>query len=361
MESLIQSWDGELVVVRHDAVTGAWMFIAIHSTRLGPADGGTRLLAYASAIDALRLAEGMTLKYAIASFSRGGGKAVIAVPGVMEADARNGLLRRHGELVGKLGGLFRTGPDVGTSAEDMDEIARAAGPYVDGRTSRPSGRVDTAALTAIGVWVALQVVCGEIFGSPSVAGRSFLVQGFGKVGEALVGRLRLAGARILVSDTDPQRLRRAMNLPGVGAIAAERVYETECDVFVPCALGGVLNGRTIPRLRCHAVAGAANNQLGAACDADLLHARNILYAPDYVINLGGAIGGTGVEHMGWSLAQAEREITDTVHRTLTGVFAAALAANGSPDRAARRLAEERLQQADSSRAAGPRTMIHHGR
>jgi leucine dehydrogenase len=346
LQSLIQDWDGENVIVRYDRPSGAWIFIAIHSTRLGPATGGTRMRTYpdaASALaDALRLAEGMTYKYAVPGMARGGGKAVIHIPGDLDPDARSGLLRRYGSLLQGLGGYFQTGPDVGTAPDDMDTIAETGAPYVFCRTPAAGGAGSSGPLTALGVFTGIQVACEHVFGEPSLTGRRVLVQGLGSVGEPLVEHLRRVGADVFFSEIDERLVQRYRDDLGLGFVAPEAVYATACDVYSPCALGGVLNADTIPRLDCRIVAGGANNQLSRPEDIEEFTARGILYVPDYVVNVGGAMGITGMEAMGWTLAQAEREVAGSVRRSLRRILELAAADNTSTAAAARRIAEEHL-------------------
>jgi leucine dehydrogenase len=346
MEALLREWDGETVVVRYDRSTGAWFFIAIHSTRLGPAAGGTRMKPYpdvhAALHDALRLAEGMTYKFAGPGLPYGGGKAVIALPSNFDPQVRPALLRRYGALVHQLGGLYFTATDVGTSPADMDIIAETGAPYVFGRTQARGGAGSTGPATALGVFTGMQVACEQLFGEASLEGRQVLVQGTGSVGGALIEYLRAAGATVVFSEVDEDAIRRFRDELGLQFVPPEAVYTTECDIFAPCALGGVLNASTIPQLKCRAVVGAANNQLVEAKDAERLEARGILYAPDYVVNAGGAIFGIGVETQGRTHEQAEREVAETVRRALRQVFQLAAAQGITTAAAAQRLAGERL-------------------
>jgi leucine dehydrogenase len=347
VESLLSEWDGEMVIVRHDKPSGAWIFIAIHSTRLGPAGGGTRMKSYpnlqAALQDALRLSAGMTYKLAVPGIRFGGGKAVIAVPPDFDPQFRPALLRRYGALIRQLGGLYYTAPDVGTSSIDMDIVAETGAPYVFGCTPAAGGMGDSGPITALGVFAGIQVVCERLFGEASLRGRRVLVQGTGQVGGKLIEHLRAAGAEVLFSDVAEAAIRRFRDELRLKFIPAEAVYQTECDIFSPCALGGVLNATTIPQLRCRAVAGGANNQLDVPEDAERLRARGILYAPDYVINVGGAMAGVGIETMGWSYAQAEKEVVESVPRALRQIFDTAATEGITTDVAARRVAEERLR------------------
>jgi leucine dehydrogenase len=285
LEDVIRSWDGEEVVVRFDRPTGTWMFVCIHSTARGPAGGGTRMKTYAEPSDALadamRLAEAMTLKMAAVDMPFGGGKAVLAVPEPLGGEARRGLLLRYADLVASLRGTFNTGPDVNTSAADMDVIGERCG-YVFCRSEERGGSGDPGPHTARGVFHGIRASVRHVFGTDSLEGRVVLVQGVGSVGAALAEELAAAGARVLVSDVVPER---AQHL-GAEFVPAEEVIGTECDVYAPCALGGTVNAETIPRLRCRIVAGSANNQLGEPEDADRLREAGILYAPDFVINAG---------------------------------------------------------------------------
>jgi glutamate dehydrogenase/leucine dehydrogenase len=346
LESLLREWDGETVVIHHDKASGATIIIAVHSSQLGPATGGTRMKVYPSLTeavqDALRLAAGMTFKFAVPGIGRGGGKAVIALPADFDPQLRPGLLRRYGALVRQLNGLYYTAPDVGTSSADMDIVAETGSPYVFGRTPAAGGMGDTGPITAWGVFAGIQVVCEQLFGEAALTGRRVLVQGTGKVGGTLIELLRSAGAEVLFSDVREAAIQRYRDEMGLAFIPAEAVYATGCDIFAPCALGGVLNEGTIAQLNYRAVAGAANNQLATAEDAERLRARGILYAPDYVINAGGAIGGIGIEVGGWSYTHAEEQVAAQIQGALRRIFTIAAEEGVTTDTAARRLAEERL-------------------
>jgi glutamate dehydrogenase/leucine dehydrogenase len=341
----MKGWDGESLVSRRDVETNAWMFVALHSSRLGPSTGGTRMISYddlASARrDAMRLSEGMTYKWAAAGFPRGGGKGVIAAPPGLDVRARAGLLRRYGQLVKDLDGRFWTGADAGTSAADMDVIAETGEPYVFSRTEANGGAGGSGPWTALGLFASLRAVAGRLFGEPSLAGRRVLVQGAGSVGRPLIERLVAAGAQVSFSDIEPEAARLLGSGGTAAYVAPERLFDTPCDVFAPCALGAVLNADTIPRLRCRAVVGAANNQLAEAEDAERLRAAGILYAPDFVVNAGGAIAITGIEALGWSREKAEREV-EGIAGTLSGILDLADREGITTDAAARRIAAQRI-------------------
>jgi leucine dehydrogenase len=360
IEAAIRDWDGESVVASYDAPTGAWIFIAIHSTRRGPAGGGTRLKPYdtpADAVrDALRLASAMTRKFAVPGLPYGGGKAVISVPADLDVLLRPGLLRRYGALVKNLGGLYLTGPDVGTNGADMGTIAETGAPYVFGAASADGAGGGSGAITAAGVFAALEVVCERLFAGGALRGRTLLVQGAGNVGGPLIQRLRNTGAKVLFTDLDRAAAHKVFEGPDVVRVPAEAVYDTACDILVPCALGGVLNENTIARLRCRAVAGAANNQLATPEDARRLQERGILYAPDYVVSVGGAMGLLGMELEGWSAEQAEQEVKRSVQRTLREVFSLASATGSTPADAAEELARRNLASVRTEAPVRDRTV-----
>lgn len=346
MEDLIKDWNGETVIIRYDRPSGAWIFIAIHSTRLGPAGGGTRMKTYpdvASALtDAQRLAEAMTYKMALSGLNFGGGKAVIAIPEDLAPDSRPDLLRRHGKLIRQLGGLFYTGADIGTSATDMDLIAETGAPYVFGRTPAAGGAGSSGAATALGVLAGMQVASELIFGERSLKDRRILVQGAGSVGGALIDYLHSAGAKVMFSDVEEGAVCHFRDGVGLQCVPAEDVYHIECDIFAPCAGGQVLNAQTISQLKCRVIAGGANNQLAEPKDAERLKERGILYAPDYVINSGGAMFIVGVETQGWTRNQAENMLTEGVQDALSQIFELALAQDITTESAARQVAEQRL-------------------
>ena len=319
------------------------MFVCIHSTQLGPAMGGTRLKTYAepeqALEDGLRLAAGMTRKLAVLGLPCGGGKAVLAVPEVPNGDSRRPLLERYAGLVDSLGGSFVTGPDVNTSTADMDVIG-ALTRHVFCRSAENGGSGDPSVHTALGVFHGLRASVRHALGSDDLSGRRVLVQGVGSVGAKLASLLTDAGAVVLVSDVDQERVRAT----GLEAVAPDAVIETECDVYAPCALGATLSAETIPRLRCRVVAGAANNQLAAPEDGERLRERGILYAPDFVINGGGALHGIGLEHLGWDGNRLEREVA-AIGDTLARIYAEADAEGMTTAAAAERLAQAKLTDA----------------
>jgi leucine dehydrogenase len=345
MEGVLKKWDGEFIIIQFDHPSEAWIIIAIHSTILGPAIGGTRMKHYSdlkTAInDALRLSRSMTYKYAVANFPAGGGKGVICIPSNFDENKRSDLLRHYGAFIRQLGGLFQTGPDVGTSSLDMDIMAETGAPYIFSRTVEKGGAGGSGEATALGVFSGMQIVCKQLFNDESLQGRRVLVQGVGSVGAPLIDLLLKDGADILFSDVNPLIIQRYRDEHRLSFIPPEDVYDTPCDIYAPCALGGVLNQETVPRLKCKAIVGAANNQLADLKDAERLHDRNILYVPDYVINIGGAMAITGIEAFNWSRKEAYEKV-ESIKHTLQILFDQAASEGTTLETIACRLAESRL-------------------
>jgi leucine dehydrogenase len=348
-EDVLRAWDGEEAVVRFDEPTGAWMIVAVHDTTLGPGMGGTRMKAYATPhdalADALRLSGAMTLKQAAAGLPYGGGKAVVAVPEVTPrgSEERRTLLLRYATLVDSLHGTYVTAADMNTGQADMDVIGERTS-HVLGRSPEAGGSGDPAPGTARGVFHGIVATAGRVFGSDDLSGRSVLVQGVGSVGSRLVELLREAGATLVVADVDPARAKETAERVEAATVDAEAVVGTECDVYAPCATGGVLSAATIPRLRCRAVAGAANNQLAEPLDAELLAERGILYAPDFVINAGGVLHLAGYETLRWTEEQMAVRLAG-IGDTLLEVYDAADHKGITTEAAANRFARSRLDAA----------------
>lgn len=312
--------------------------IAIHSTRLGPAIGGTRFWHYRNDDEAIndvrRLARGMTYKNALAGVPFGGGKSII-----LKNDGpidRENLFRAHGRFVETFRGQYITAEDVGTSPADMEHVRKET-THVAGLLS---GSGDPSPVTARGVFRAMQAAAKYRWGSDNLADRTVAIQGCGSVGYHLASYLHKAGAHLIVSDIDPRKVERVVNDFGATAVALEEIYKADADVFAPCALGGVINDETIPLLKTEIVAGAANNQLLEPRHGDELAARNILYAPDYAANSGGVINGCR-ELLGWDSAQAAAKV-DEIYDTVLNIFQIAAAEGISTSKAADRLAEDRL-------------------
>jgi leucine dehydrogenase len=331
----------EEVVFGNDPVSGLRTIIAIHSSALGPALGGTRFYPYASEKEALqdvlRLSKGMTYKSAAAGLDLGGGKAVIiGDPRTMKSER---LLRAYGNIVDSLGGRYITAEDVGTTPADMAMVSRET-QWVAGLPSELGGSGDPSPATARGVMNAMRAVADHLWGSDDLSGRTVAVQGVGKVGSSLVARLTKAGAATVITDTDHIGAERVAAEHGSDVVGLDEIYDVDCDILAPCALGASLNERTIPRLRCAAVVGAANNQLATDEDADRLVARGILYAPDFVVNAGGIIN-VAVGIGSYDVRRAATAI-DNIQIAVSDVLATAEEHGINPHLAAVRVAEERI-------------------
>ena len=284
----------------------------------------------------------MTYKFAVPGMPYGGGKAVLVVPNNLDPESRPALLGRYGKLVHQLGGLYRTAPDVGTSSADMDIIAETGAPYVFACTPAAGGAGPSGPATAVGVFEGIQVACQHLFGDESLKGRRILVQGAGSVGETLIDLLFRADAQVMFNDIDKNVIHHFQDERGLQFIPSEGIYTTACDIFAPCALGGVLNADTIPKLKCRIVVGGANNQLAAPEDAERLRTKSILYAPDYVVNVGGAMAGIGLEAQSWTREQADQEVKKNVGTALKQIFELAEMEGITTETAANRIAQERL-------------------
>jgi leucine dehydrogenase len=333
----------EQLVLCQDTASGYRGIIAVHSTMLGPALGGTRFWNYASdedaIVDALRLARGMTYKNAMAGLNLGGGKSVII--GDNKTTDREMIFRAHGRFVESLGGRYITAEDVGTSTADMDYVHMETD-YVTGLAGR-SG--DPSPVTAHGVFRAIQASAKSLWGSDDLSNRTVAVQGCGHVGYYLSKELHETGAKLVVTDIDVDRAKRAVSEFAARAVPPDEIYGVQADVFAPCALGAIINDNTIPQLRVEIVAGAANNQLLEERHGDELEARNILYAPDYVANAGGVIN-VYSELAGWTSARSFRK-ADEIYYTILKVFEIAKAEQIPTYLAADRLAEQRIHAVGS--------------
>jgi leucine dehydrogenase len=344
LEDLIRDWDGEAVVTHYDRGSRTWIFIAIHSTVLGPAGGGTRMKVYPTLADgladAMRLAQAMTRKLAVLDAPRGGGKAVLAVPEIPHGEPRRRLLHAYGDLVESLAGAFRTGPDVNTDDRDMDVIGERT-QWAAGKTEAAGGAGSSAPDTAVGVYHGIRAALAHVTGSPDVRGRTIAVQGVGGVGRVLVRMLADEGASVVIADVDSSRATELARKTGARVVEPDAILAEPADVFAPCALGGILDRESIPRLRCRIVAGAANNQLETAEDAQRLHEAGILYAPDFVINGGGVLHVLGLEIEHWTRGHLDERLAG-IGDTLTTIFRTADAEGITTEQAAERLADARL-------------------
>jgi len=320
----------EDVHFKHDPTVGLQAIIAIHSTRLGPALGGTRCVAYpstgAAIRDAFKLARGMSYKAAIHGLPLGGGKAVLIRPsGPLDREA---YFEAYGMFVDLLGGRFVTAEDSGTSVADMDVIARCTS-----HVSGTSALGDPAPHTASGVRRGIEAAVAYRNGGASLADAHVAVQGVGSVGYHLVAELVARGARVTLADVDEEAARRCADEFSVRMVSPQEIYSVGADVFAPCALGGAINHQALRRLKAPIIAGSANNQLADDSLAELVHGRGVLYAPDYVINGGGLL----------SVAVDDRsrleEKLDEIHDTLLELFMEAKRTNTPPIRIADQRAE----------------------
>jgi valine dehydrogenase (NAD+) len=335
----------EQVVHFQDEATGLKAIVAIYSTALGPALGGTRFYPYADERDALRdvlnLSRGMAYKAALAGLDLGGGKAVII--GDPTKHKSEALLRAYGRFVQSLGGRYYTACDVGTFSEDMDDIARECD-YVTGRTVAHGGAGDSSVLTALGVFQGMRAAADVTWGSPSLAGRTVGVAGVGKVGWHLVAHLVEDGASVVVTDVDESAVDRIVGEhPSVArASSTADLLGRDLDVYAPCALGGALSDDVVDTLTARIVCGDANNQLAHPGIDKALQDRGVLYAPDYVVNAGGLIQ-VADELEGFSFERA-RQRAETVFDTTKLVFRVAAEDGVPPSVAADRLAERRMRE-----------------
>jgi valine dehydrogenase (NAD+) len=332
----------EQVVFGNDDETGLRCIIAIHSTALGPALGGTRFYPYeseeAALTDVLRLSKGMAYKSACAGLDLGGGKAVII--GDPETDKTEGLLRAYGRMVESLGGRYITACDVGTYPRDMEIVGRETR-WATGADREHGGSGDSGILTAYGVYLGMKATARQVWGTDDLSGRHVAVQGLGKVGGRLVEHLLEDGAKVTAADISPGALERVA-AQGVDTVAPDEIFDVDADILSPNALGAVLTETTIPRLQVQAVCGGANNQLGTVEDCDRLRDRGILYAPDYVVNAGGVINVSDELHAGGYDEARALHKAQHIDDTLTEIFREAEASGTTTEIAAERVAERRM-------------------
>jgi len=338
----LEERDYEQVVFNYDKVSGLKSIIVIHNTTLGPALGGARMWPYKSEeealTDALRLARGMTYKSAAMGLGLGGGKSVII--GDPAKDKSEELFRAFGKFIDTLGGRYITAEDVGTTTDDM-EVIRTATEHVVGLAGT-SG--NPSPVTAFGVFRAMEACVAEVFGDESLSGRKVVVQGVGNVGYFLIEDLLKAGAKVYAADIFPDKVQKAVEL-GAEAIPVEEVFDIECDIFAPCALGGVINDETVERLKAKIVCGSANNELLEERHALALAKRNILYAPDFVANGGGVINvaselAPGGYNRDWALNKVSK-----IYDTLASIFRIAKEQGIGTNEAANKLSEDRIEKA----------------
>jgi len=343
----------EQVAFCHDKATGLRAIIAIYSTALGPALGGTRFYPYESEEvalqDALRLSRAMAYKNAVSGLDHGGGKAVII--GDPATDKNEALLRAYGRFIESLGGRYVTAADVGTYVADMDIVAKETR-FATGRTEANGGAGDSSVLTAYGVFQGMRASAAHVWGKPSLAGRRVGIAGVGKVGSLLTAHLLEDGARVVVTDVNTEAVEALRwKHREIDVVPDDRaLVRSELDVYAPCALGGALDGATVEALSAKVVCGAANNQLtveGPGGTAEALMARGITYAPDFLVNAGGVIQVSDELH-GFDFARAEAR-TKGIFEATASVLSLAAERGISPAVAADHLAERRMAQVGSNR------------
>jgi leucine dehydrogenase len=344
IDTYLEKLDHEQVLVRRGQRSGLYTFVAVHSTVRGPSLGGCRMWSYddsrAALRDVLRLSSAMTYKMAVADLPLGGGKGVIMLsPHTrLSSERRQLALLDFADTVAALNGRYITAEDVGTSSRDMSVIAERT-KFVAGLSRNRGGSGDPSPFTALGVEYAIRACCQRVFGDESLRGRAICVIGLGHVGSRLAKRCAKAGARLILADVDETKRRLAKELKAKWT-SPEEALEAEAEIVAPCALGGVLNDESVPRLRCQIIAGAANNQLADERVADLLTSRGILWAPDFVANAGGVIN--IAEEFGSYDAAAARRRVRGIAETLRRIFDNAESMGATPLTAAMELARRRL-------------------
>ncbi|NLM25883.1 MAG: Glu/Leu/Phe/Val dehydrogenase [Firmicutes bacterium] len=334
----LEKYDYEQLVFCHDGETGLKAIICIHDTTLGPALGGLRIWNYQSEedaiLDVLRLARGMTYKNAAAGLDLGGGKAVI-IGDPAKIKSRE-LFHAFGKFVDSLGGRYITAEDMNTTTQDIDYIHEVTD-HVVGLESK-SG--NPAPITAYGVFRGMLAAVNEVYGNHDLDGKVVAVQGLGAVGYDVCQRLHESGAILYVTDIKPENVERAVQELNAKAVAPDQIYSVECDIFVPCAMGAVVNSDTIDQFRCKIIAGSANNQLAEESFGDALLAKGILYVPDFVINSGGAMN-VYEEMQGYNRDKAMARAA-TIYDRVQELIEISKRDQISTNKAAERLAEERI-------------------
>ncbi|MCC7165021.1 MAG: Glu/Leu/Phe/Val dehydrogenase [Anaerolineae bacterium] len=342
----------EKVLLFQNEDVGLRAILAIHSTVLGPAAGGTRMWTYASDLDAIedamRLARGMTYKYAAAGVNLGGGKVVII--GDPKTQKSEMLFRALGRFINNLRGEYLTGEDVGTTLQDMDYI-RMETPYVITLAQESGGAGPIGGATAFGVLQAMKACALETWGSPDLQGRKIVVQGLGAVGHPMAEYLVKENAHVTIADIDAARMAQVQQTFGVKTMDAREVFAADADIYCPCALGGVVNDETLDQFRVKIICGSANNQLRAEKHGDALKRRGILYAPDYIANAGGTVFDT--DRL-WGGVNAQRGMNKVakIFERMRQVIEISKTQNIPTSLAADRIAEERIAQARAIKKIG---------
>lgn len=349
MESIfeyMQTYDFENLFFCQDKALDFKAVIAIHDTTLGPATGGCRMWQdYPSEMDAvedaLRLARGMTYKYAAAGVNLGGGKAVII--GDPKRTDREPVFRALGKFINRLGGKYITGEDVGTTLQDMEYI-RMETEHVVTLPTYLGGAGDIAPMTAYGTIRAMQACCKKVYGSDSLEEKKVAVQGLGAVGHNMVEQLHELGARLIVTDIDSAKVDAMTARFGADTVESEAIYDVDCDIFCPCALGKVINDDTLSRLKCKIICGSANNQLAEERHGERLEETGFIYAPDYITNAGGTIYDTDRLGVGGVSHERGKAKVARIYDNMQRVFEIADRDKLPTCQAADRMAEERISQ-----------------
>ncbi|MFD2630776.1 branched-chain amino acid dehydrogenase [Oceanobacillus kapialis] len=345
----MEKYDYEQLVFCQDKSSGLKAIIAIHDTTLGPALGGTRMWTYQSedeAIeDALRLARGMTYKNAAAGLNLGGGKTVII--GDPKTDKNPEMFRAFGRYIQGLNGRYITAEDVGTTVHDMDLIHLETD-FVTGISPESGSSGNPSPVTAYGVYKGMKAAAMEAYGTDSLEGKTVAIQGVGNVAYALCEFLHKEGAKLIVTDINKQSVERAVEAFGATAVDPDDIYDVECEIYAPCALGATVNDDTINRIKAKIIAGSANNQLKSPKHGDIIHEKGIVYAPDYVINSGGVIN-VADELVGYNQQRAMKKV-ETIYDSLIRVFEISKRDNIPTYVAADRMAEERIEAKRNSRS-----------
>lgn len=335
----------EQLIFNQDKTSGLKALIAIHDTTLGPALGGCRMWPYeteAEAIrDVLRLSKGMTYKSGASGQDYGGGKSLIW--GDPKKDKSEAMFRAFGRYIDGFNGRFSTGTDVGTTYHDFI-ICRKETKWVGALPESYGGGGNSSIITAFGVWKGIKAVAHEAFGTDSLDGKTVAVQGLGKVGYYLTGYLLEEGAKVIATDIVQEHIDKVLeDFPQVTIVKPDEIYEQQCDIFSPCALGAIINDNTIPKLKCKAIAGAANNQLAEPRHGDKLHEMGIVYGPDYVVNAGGLIQvADELEPGGYNKDRAYGKAA-TIYDMLIRIFDISRRDNVPTYKAADTLVEERIE------------------
>jgi leucine dehydrogenase len=347
MESILaymERYDYENLFICQDRSVGLRAIIAIHDTTLGPATGGTRMWTYQSEMDAiedaLRLARGMTYKYAAAGVNLGGGKCVVV--GDPRREKSEMLFRALGRFINRLGGIYITGEDVGTTLREM-EYMRMETPYVVTLPASWGGAGPIGGATAFGVVQGMKACAKAVYKRESLEGRTVTVQGLGAVGSEVVPLLIKEGARVVVTDTDREKVEAIAGRFSVSPVQPDEIIARAADIFCPCALGGVINAETIPRFNVKIICGSANNQLREERDGQEVEARGIVYAPDYIVNAGGTIFDTDRLNPGGFNPERAMTNVSRIYETMVSLIRISQAEKIPTYRAADLLAERRIE------------------